>query len=301
MSSSGGGRRIAIISDGKAGHLNQSYGLAEALARLRPQVQIEEIEAWPRFKALTRNLVRGDEGLGLTLLIGAGHKTHSTLLALKRSAGCPAVVLMTPSLPKKSFDLVVAPRHDGGTESARHWLTDGPLNRIRASEDKEEGKGVILIGGPSDHYQWRETELIGQISRLCDGSVEWQLSTSRRTPMSFLRKLRELRLPGLESWAFRALPENWLAETLPHSERCWVTPDSASMVYEALSSGAAVGIFELPAEKGSRVAAALTDLAERGLVSTFGGFDVSNQMSMPTEPFAESDRIAKKLADMQWI
>ena len=36
---------IRVISDGKAGHRNQSLGLAEALQRLRPAAALDEVPA----------------------------------------------------------------------------------------------------------------------------------------------------------------------------------------------------------------------------------------------------------------
>ena len=75
----GAALKIAIVSDGKAGHRNQSYGLAEALQRRRPGSEIIELPPLTRGRAL-RGLLRREVVEGeVHLLIGAGHGTHLSL------------------------------------------------------------------------------------------------------------------------------------------------------------------------------------------------------------------------------
>jgi mitochondrial fission protein ELM1 len=290
---------IAVVSDGKPGHLNQSLGLAEALQRLRPELILREIPMMPRTQALAR-LLSGSPRVEIDLLIGAGHGTHLSLLALRRAARCPVVVLMRPSLPGFLFDLRIEPRHDGGRESARCWLSDGPLNRMRPSLSRSTD-GLMLIGGPSSHFAWEPESLRTQITRLCDGERSWQLTGSRRTPREFLQELREMHLPGLEIHDADSLAPGWLAEHLPRTELCWVTPDSASMVYESLSAGCAVGLFDLVPQADSRVAESVTALADRGLVTPFALFLTGRAPRPPAQPFAEADRCAARILQRGWL
>ncbi len=294
------GRTIVVVSDGKAGHLNQSLGLAEALVRLCPNVGIREIPSLSRSKALL-GLLRPPPLQGhVALLIGAGHGTHLSLLALQRRCPCPTVVLMRPSLPSRCFDLCIEPRHDGGRESDRRWLSDGPLNRMAAEENREP-YGVILVGGPSAHYTWDSQAVVGQIARICDGSRSWCLSTSRRTPRKFLPLLKDLSLPGLELHDVATLPPQWLVEHLARAEQCWVTPDSASMIYEGLTAGCAVGVLSLQEKARSRVARGVADLVQRGLVSSFADFDRGGSLRCPEEPFDEAARMARKIVERGWL
>ncbi|MFK7830358.1 MAG: mitochondrial fission ELM1 family protein [Congregibacter sp.] len=291
---------IGVISDGKAGHLNQSLGLAEALERQRPACTIRELSALPRGQALRSLLYPSASADQIDLLIGAGHATHLSLLALSRRARCPSIVLMRPSLPVRLFDLCIQPRHDGGQESPRLWLSDGPLNRIRAGRSRDN-MGLILIGGPSPHYEWEPQALQRQVMRICDGSRHWQLSSSRRTPVEFLESVQALGLPNLSVLPVDELPAGWLAEQLPRATSCWVTPDSASMVYEALTAGCAVGVFDLPSREGSRVAAAIADLGQRGLLSTFSELTPSAALTPPRVRFAEAERCATRILERGWL
>jgi mitochondrial fission protein ELM1 len=97
------------LSDGKAGHDSQSWGLAEALSRLRP---VETVTLYPlSASGALAVLLLGQPPVAWQslpppdLLVGAGHCTHLSLLAARRVQGGKAVVLMRPSLPLGLFDL----------------------------------------------------------------------------------------------------------------------------------------------------------------------------------------------------
>ena len=292
---------IWVVSDGKAGHRNQSLGLAEALLRQRPAARIAEVPATPGLRTLLAAcLPARRETPGPALLIGAGHGTHASLLRWRRRLAARTIVLMRPSLPRALFDLCIEPRHDGGAESERRWLTDGPLNRMRPAATKRD-PGIILIGGPSPHFHWDSDALLTQLARICSGDRAWVLSTSRRTPSEFLPCVQGLALPGLVCHDCRALPGDWLAATLPGAAHCWVSPDSASMVYEALTAGCAVGVFDLPARTGSRVARGVGDLLERGLCRSFTQFAQGAALQPPIPPLAEADRCAARIVERGWL
>jgi len=294
---------IGVLSDGKPGHVNQSLGLCDALVRLRPELDVQMIPTLSRRRAIAGMLkapkVTGCPD-GVKLLIAAGHSTHLSLLALRRSYQCPIVVLMRPSLPGALFDLRIEPRHDGGRDSERCWISEGPLNRMQPSVSPSQG-GLILMGGPSPHFAWDEAGLVEQVRALCDGRRQWQLSTSRRTPQSLLSALLKLDAPDLKIHDAEELPATWLSQMLPSSAESWVTPDSASMVYEALTAGSAVGVFDLPASPGSRVAAAIEGLVVQKKIIAFADFSAGQLPAAPVPPFAEADRIAKRIVDRGWL
>ncbi|WOJ92703.1 ELM1/GtrOC1 family putative glycosyltransferase [Congregibacter variabilis] len=291
---------IGVVSDGKPGHLNQSLGLADALQRLRPELEVQEIPAMPVHQAFGKWLWPGKGQQNMRLLIGAGHGTHLSLLALRRAYCCPAIVLMRPSLPGAFFDLRIEPRHDGGIESERCWISEGPLNRMQPAGSRSND-GLILIGGPSPHFAWDGEALLVQIQCLCDGHRQWQLSGSRRTPPEFLQALANLDVPGLTVHDAASLPAAWLATQLPRCASCWVTPDSASMVYEALTAGCAVGVFDLPAQAGSRVATAIEGLCARRMIMPFDAFATGTEPSAPDVAFAEADRCAQRIIERGWL
>ncbi|WP_432697220.1 mitochondrial fission ELM1 family protein [Marinobacterium sp. YM272] len=286
-------KRIVIVSDGKPGHLNQSLGLAEAIARINPAVQIETLAPLSRSQALKALLFGGPEAPAKAdLVIGAGHATHLTLLALKRCWRAPAVVLMKPSLPLSLFDLCLIPEHDAPKPRRNVIATRGALNRMRPGA-KVAGSGMILVGGPSKHSGWDEAALISAVERvLAQDSRSWRVTSSRRTPAETEARLAGL--PGLEFIPASQTPSGWLPEQLAQTECCWVTADSVSMVYEALSAGCAVGILPVPQLKPNRLQAGLDLLVEAQRVVPLARWQ-GETLSPDAGPLDEAGRCAKEL------
>lgn len=287
-------KRIVIVSDGKPGHLNQSLGLAEALQRVEPDLQIETLAPLEPGAAL-KALLLGRLPLQMhkaDLLIGAGHATHLTLLALKRHWHAPAVVLMKPSLPLSLFDLCLIPEHDSPSPRSNVVTTRGALNRMRPG-DKTPGSGMILVGGPSKHSGWDEAGLLTAIERIVsEDGRSWRATSSRRTPAETEAKLAEL--PGLEFIPAAQTPSGWLPEQLATTECCWVTGDSVSMVYEALSAGCAVGVLPVPQLKPNRLQGGLRLLVDAKRVVMLEHWD-GGSLQPDVEPLDEAGRCALEL------
>ncbi|ULG69105.1 mitochondrial fission ELM1 family protein [Marinobacterium sediminicola] len=299
MSGSDNSKQIWIVSDGKPGHLNQSRGLAEAIAR-RCDVCISEQPPMGKLQALrlcfSAGLPRMDEKP--TLIIGAGHATHLTLLALRRFYRAPAVVLMQPSLSTGFFDLCLIPEHDQPHKRPNIITTRGALNRMQPGE-KVPGSGVVLIGGPSKHFDWDETAVLSQVEALLAAEPrQWLIGSSRRTPAS-----TEQALAALAGGRFVPAAEtgpDWLPQQLGRAEVCWVTQDSASMVYEALTAGCKVGVLTLDEQADNRISRGVDELRAQGLVSRAPDWTLEC-LSMPGMPFNEAERCAEAILKRGWL
>ena len=292
---------IWIISDGKPGHLNQSLGLAEALARATP-TRIHRLPALSAWRAWLGLLFRVSPYTSLpapALIIGAGHATHLTLLAARRACGGRAVVMMKPSLPRRCFDLCILPQHDGVAADAQTLVTEGAVNRIRPFGQRQPERGLILIGGVSSHFEWDSDAIQLQIKSILARTpgVHWTLTTSRRTPDDFLSSLPPH--TNLNLVPHTATSPGWLPDQLAHSSTVWVTPDSASMVFEALTAGADVGVFDLPVNPRSRVGRAISHLAEARRITRFAHWCAHETLHPNTQPLAEADRCAAWI--LQWL
>ena len=293
------------FSDGKAGHDNQSRGLADALARLRP-VETITLDPLPATTALAAliggRFARWREPPGPDLLLGAGHRTHLSLLAARRTRGGKAVVLMRPSLPPRLFDLCLIPHHDSPPARPNVLATRGALNRIQPSTTLEPERGLLLIGGPSSPFHWNDAELHRQIAAIlaADPTMRWTLTTSRRTPPGFLDGLRDSPIDRLAAIPVSETGPDWLPAQLARAGRAWVTADSVSMVYEALTAGAAVGILELPWKQSGRVSQGLERLAVEGWVTPFADWRVDRRLRRPDRPFNEAERCARWIVE-RWF
>lgn len=293
------------FSDGKAGHDNQTGGLAEALARLR-SVETHTLDPLPLLTAL-RGLLGGRQPgwrrlPAPDLLLGAGHRTHLSLLAARRIRGGKVVVLMRPSLPLDLFDLCLIPEHDAPPARPNVLVTRGALNRIQPSAMLEPERGLLLIGGPSAHFGWDDAALRPQIAAIvaADPTIRWTLTTSRRTPPSFLEGLSGMTDPRLAVVPVAATGPDWLPAQLARAGRVWVTADSVSMVYEALTAGAAVGVLDIPRKHSSRISRGLDRLAADGWITSFADWRQRRHLHRPAGVFNEAERCAHWIVE-RWL
>jgi len=272
-------------------------GLAEALLRAGSGA-LHVIPALARWRAGLMWLFKYFPHSSLPppdLILGAGHATHLTMLAARRAQGGRAVVLMKPSLPRRWFDLCIVPEHDNIAPDACTLVTQGALNRVRASHPRQPDRGLILIGGASPHFEWNNEAIALQIQSILANTpdVQWTLADSRRTPSEFMAKLSPH--PRLQYISHTTTAPDWLRDQLEHAATVWVTPDSASMVYEALTAGAEVGVFDLPVNPRSRVGWAIARLVDQQRITRFISWCAHGKLHPNLQPLAEADRCA------QWI
>lgn len=261
------------LTDGKPGHEKQTLGLSSALGRIGT-TQTHSLPAPAGGLRSILSFVQGrfHAGGGLPspdLIIGAGHATHLPMLAAKRAHGGRTVVLMKPSLPLSLFDLCLIPEHDAPPDRVNVIPTIGALNNLTDGKNHDASRGLFLVGGPSPHFRWDSETIRDQIMRVAAESpgTRWVLSTSRRTPPGFLDGLRAA--SGIECFPVEETGPGWLEAQLNRADRVWSTPDSVSMVYEALSAGCHVCLFDLAPVPGSRVARGVGKLVAEAYVETF--------------------------------
>lgn len=286
------------FEDGKPGHDRQSAGLLRALEARRP-LNIHPIPTaslrlgW--WEVLRRRLPPSLAALPAPdLMVGAGHGCERPLLAARRARGGRSVYLMKPSLPLACFDLCFVPQHDGVPAGPRVTLTQGVLNDLQAAPGPRTGAVPILVGGPSKHHGWDEAALLRQIASIVFGSRDrhFVISDSRRTPAATSAKLADFVQQGVRVVSHRAVGPEWLRETLAQAPDAWVTADSVSMLFEALTAGCAVGVLAVPAIRADRIAAIAPQLAREGLVATHEQWLLDGRLPRAVTPLAEAERCA---------
>ena len=196
-------------------------------------------------------------------------------------------------MPSFLYDLVFVPIHDKVASSPNVIETKGVLNEMTSIGERINNRGLILIGGFSAHYEWDSQSIVQQIERLIIGnpSIQWEMTTSRRTPVDVVKMLSELSQENFILTPYEATDAKWVSNRLKIVSRVWVSEDSISMVYEALTSGAEVGLLRLESHiKKSRVVAGMEDLKKRKFVLTDTKLG-EDYLKCP-ESFNESDRCA---------
>lgn len=295
------------LSDGKPGHDHQSRGLIRALGRLTALECHELNGRGAARRPLWRTLAawfRPGQGLpDPALLIGAGHATHLPMLAARIARGGRAVVLMKPSLPLRWFDLCLIPEHDRPPLRDNVLVTQGVLNAVRASDCAKPGIGLILVGGPSSHHRWDGPSLVRMVRTILDAHpmVAWRIADSRRTPACTRHRLRAVSslstgaAPNCDWVPHEETGPEWLSKALAEAGTVWVTEDSVSMLYEALSAGAATGLLPVPRRRSSRPSRGVDALLASGQVTAFERWTEGAALSRSAVPLNEAERCARAL------
>lgn len=301
----GGERRVVWrFTDGKPGHDNQSRGLLAALAKdilldiheLTPLRTRRAIGHWLRRRYPETSALPDPD-----LIVGAGHATHWSMLAARRARGGRIVVLMGPSLPRAWFDLCVIPAHDQPPQRNNILITQGVLNAIDAAAGKDPQAGLILIGGPSRHYGWDDAGLLAQLRDVTAAQpMRWTIATSRRTPESTAAALAGLTGESVQLVPWQETGPDWLPQQLGRAATVWITADSVSMVYEALTAGAACGLLTVPAKGTSRVRAGVETLVGNGMLTTYEQWRRGAALQPVPDAFNEAQRCARWI-ERQWL
>lgn len=291
------------FTDGKPGHQNQSLGLVQSLQN-RTQCTIHEWEIPSKFierwRWRKRWYTEAQKVPTPHLVIGAGHRTHLMVLLAQKRYGGKSIVLMRPSIPLSFFDLCVVPEHDQVKLRSNVLQVRGVLNTICHSNEQDSSQGLMLIGGPCRHVNWSNQDVIQQISAIVESSpeVDWTLTTSRRTPDTFLDLLAE----KCAEVNLRVVPASetqpgWVAERLAHAKQVWATSDSVSMLYESITSGASTGVLEVPWTSTGKLRAGLEDLIQTKMVTSFSNRASNGFLPPPPVPLAEASRVADWILD----
>ena len=288
--------QVWIVSDEKPGHHNQSMGLIQALSSMR-EVELSEMPIVSKPKLFQMLGIKACE-ICLTenpdLIIGAGHKTHFSLLAYRRCFGGRLIVMMRPSLPLRFFDLCVISRHDKPRKAINIIETIGAVNLVIPSRSQSLGKSLVLLGGPSKHFNWDVAKVAQQMEALIlkDEETQWLFASSRRTPDESVDFINS-RFPNNQVIKPTNVSKDWLSQKMQQSKEIWVTEDSVSMIYEALTSGAMTGAIRLTKRKATRVTEETDRLVSEGRVATLQEENKTHEL----QQLNEADRCAKLLLE----
>jgi len=266
---------IVYVSDGKAGHRSQAVGLYKAMQRQSAdEVTFEEIliGQLPIFSLLSAMFKKNIAALKQhpDYVFGVGSHTQLRVLLLgKVFPQAKTVILMKPNFPVTWFDYAIIPEHDGVDASEHVITTQGALNPIVNEQRHQPNKFLIALGGSSKRHHWNEEKVLDAIQQIVNlhPQAEIILTTSRRTPEEFLAHLNEKSFKSqLKIFPVEKTPQGWIFEEMQKAEAVWVTEDSVSMIFEALTAGCQVGIIEIDRLKSDRITQLLDQLLTQALL-----------------------------------
>lgn len=307
--------RVAVFYDGRPGHEKQTEGILKALsefAELEVQnTSLERPSVIVRLQKVCRlflpTLKVADSSLDL--VIGAGATTHLDILLRKKATGAKAVTCMLPdSYLRGFFDLCFVPAHDGIKGGDAIFSTFGAPNGLENRRAHQHDHGLILLGGvdQASHY-WNDEEVCRNVETIVrsEKNIQWTISTSPRTPektTSLLQKIAES-YGHANFFSFLDTPRGWVENQYHENATTWVTVDSISMVYEALSAGCNVGILPLRwKNSSSKFAYNERLLLENLLVTSYAEWLRTGCMRQqtPAANFNEARRCAQHIMDLWW-
>ena len=181
------------------------------------------------------------------VLIGAGHTVYPKILNsqkfIKETLGLDSIsiAIMRPSRNMSAFDLICAPEHDFiKQKTPNNVITyQGALasTSFTASDNK---KAIIAIGGKSKHYKFDEKIVLMQLKYILNihPNHVFNIFNSRRTPQSLNIQIED-ELKNFTNARFINIDHpNDLSfnASLCESSLKFVTPDSANLVFESLST-----------------------------------------------------------------
>ena len=306
---------IWVVSDGRTGIENQSLGLAEAIAELTPATITRHVVRWKktydRWPSALKQPWMLEEGRALLMApppdIWIATGRASLPLSVRMKGKTLVVQTQDPRWKNSSYDLVVAPEHDGvsGTNvlsiiGSPHRVTPARLAEAAPAfaarlDSLPHPRVAVMIGGTSkafdidiDHAALL-ADMIAETVEEAGGSI--MVSFSRRTPL-FSQTVMMQRLQPLQGMVWDGAGPNPYFAFLNAADHILVTEDSANMVTEAASTGKPVHVLPMerikPQTKFKRLH---NSLQSHGAARPFDG----TLESWTYEPLAETQRAARAI------
>ncbi|MFN2355088.1 MAG: ELM1/GtrOC1 family putative glycosyltransferase [Desulfopila sp.] len=249
---------IGAFYDGRPGHEKQTRGIVR---QLQAKIPMESVAV--AVPSLTKTQQAGQwlHYLGALpsdpewdlarcgVLLGTGTQTHLAMLRQKKHFGIPTVTCMTPAFSIASdFDLIFAPQHDNVGHAENIFTTIGPPGVTWNKTNHLPERVLVLIGGPAkNNLVWRTDHIVESVTKIARQNLDKVIvvSSSPRTPLQTVAALTTLadEFCHLYFYDYRQTPNGWVEQEYDRCAQVWVTGDSMSMMYEALSSGCRVGLI----------------------------------------------------------
>lgn len=260
-----------ILTDGKAGHENQSKAFARALGceaeivpiAFRSRLAKMASYALSRLGIYTLRLFNADaldarlQSASCRLVIGTGSGTFYAAKALARRLGVKCAVVLTPrGYDLAAFDCILSPQFDNAPERAN--IVKIPVNLVasdkafydagvkaflgkREDGKKDDARGskavAIIIGGPNKcstmTAEWMRTQLEEAFAATPD--CEHWVTTSRRTPPEVEAVVDSF--PFDYKLIYSRDHFNPIPAFVMLADRLYVTAESTGMISEACSFG----------------------------------------------------------------
>ena len=252
-----------ILTDGKAGHENQSKAFVRALgcgfelSKVEFRSRSAKALSYPldlagvhteKLFRMEKEAVRG----GYSFVVGAGSGTFYAVKTLARALGIPSAALLYPRGYRISgFSCVMAPAFDEPPKADN--VVEIPVNLVAADVEFYE-KGVeefsarhrrtkdavaVIVGGPNRRSTMTAGWMRGELEKIFaeNRSSEFWVTTSRRTPPEVEAVVDSF--PFDYKLIYSRDRFNPIPAFVKLARRLYVTAESTGMLSEACTFGSA--------------------------------------------------------------
>jgi len=270
--------RMLILSDGRAGHENQSVALAKHLGMEYDLCRVKPRFGWSKAAALLLDRV-GVKWAGLfsienpsqssySYIVGAGSTTYYPVKVLAKKLGAKSVAMMLPKGFRYDFDVILAQGHDDPPKQPNIKTLPVNLSYVEPQgifQKAQKPVVGIVVGGENGVYRMsrgRIEAFLDEIAARFKETHTIAVSTSPRTPQEIEALVASYGFDYTLIYSERQ--ENPIPDFLALAEVVFVTADSTSMISEAVSFGkSAVIVLPLEAQKESKHQSFI-EMLERG-------------------------------------
>ncbi len=300
---------LLAVVDGRPGHEKQTFGLIAALRR-RCEIRVSTVRVERSIRGWVKNCAAfllpalAEVPDGVQLVLCTGGKTHLQALACARKLKVPVCTCMTPGKGFRTlFDLCFVPEHDRIAFGKNIVTTLGAPTSCVDEGRHQPGRALLCVGGRNPWLIWQQELLLARIDEVLRREQrQWAVTDSPRTPQATTAALRGLcRQHDCTFFHWRETGRGWIEEQYATASEVWLTSDSISMVFEALSSGCRVRLFPMQwkSEDGKHAWNERV-LAERGHVLLYP--DWKRGRTLPGLParLNEAQRCADIILEKWW-
>lgn len=301
--------RTAVFYDDRIGHQKQTDGILNALSQLttvdivyKKIITPSWITSFLHFFLFFLCFFRRNNQHNIDMIIGTGSHLHIPMLYLKRKTGAFWVCSMKPDLTflNRFIDLSFIPIHDGIKLRENVLNTIGPPNLSQNKKQHMMSNAMILIGGIDNksHY-WDSKKILDSIKKIIENTGErtWTISSSRRTPEDCINMLEDLVINSPQVTFFKAedTQKGWIEKEYDKNSTVWITADSMSMIYEAISAGCRVGVIPVNwKRKKNKFQKSLDYLLDNNLIKDYNNWLLDNKMTEMAD-LNEAKRCAEEI------
>lgn len=283
--------KALIISDGKAGHLNQSialckyknweYEIVEVAYKTKRLKAVSYVLDF--FGYLTDSIFVSTKAItSADIIVATGSTTYYPTKVLAKKLLAKKIAIMLPKGYRYDFDYIIAQSHDNPPELPN--IIELPINLTQTKQafdhhemskrydfSKQSKYIGVIIGGPNGVFEMETKDLEMLFEHLLSlKDYKIVVTTSRRTPYKIEEGLSKLPLEFLLKYSEDKY--NPIPVFLQNCSNIIITSDSTSMISEAVVGGSCVvDVLMLPSKKNSKFHALIHKLEGLESLHIFDG------------------------------